>query len=132
MFKYHLEEFEEEVNEVLRKEGGSYNPDFGDRDCMTFDDLPTQSTRNWNLLSELIFDNTKNEKASRVLNEMKVRRHIVKCIVNHPHKSLITKNCNTLRSYVDKKLKEIVKELQNLSYAEKKSNGRHILKRDVH
>lgn len=121
--KPHREEFGEEVNEVLRKVGGNYNPDFGDRDCMSFDDEPAQSTRNWNFLSELVFDNTKNEKASRVLSELKVRRHIVKCIVNHPHKSLITKNNNILKRYVDKKLREIAKELQAMSISERKSTG---------
>ena len=101
--------------EMLRKVGGNFNPDFGEREAMSFDDANNLQTKNTlHFISDMVLNTKKNEKVSTMMQRIRVKKIIVESLCTHHSKAMILKNKNILQAYVNERLIEMIDNKSHL------------------
>ena len=101
--------------EMLRKVGGNFNPDFGEREAMAFDDHEKDKVKNTlHFISDMVLNTKKNEKVAVMMQRIRVKKIIVETLSSHHQKAMILKNKNILQAFVNEKLLEMIDNKSHL------------------
>ena len=98
--KTYAKDTRQELESYLENHGGSYKPEFVDKNL--FESLDNKT--GWSRFLTIIKDNPNNEKVQSAIKNMKGQKKVYQTVYDNKHKELLLQNENILKFFLYNKL----------------------------